>query len=129
MTKKKSWKGLLIVSCLLGSIGVWLCFGDRGLIHLYRTEMDRQIHLDKIRQLAAENQVLLEEVHRLRTDMEYVESVARRELNLIKKNEVIYRFAREVPATGIVKSTRLKVLESKKEGASKKEVQRHEKNE
>jgi cell division protein FtsB len=27
--------------------------------------------------------------------MKYVESVARRELNLIKENEVIYRFSKE----------------------------------
>ena len=37
-------------------------------------------------------QELLEEIKRLRTDMKHVESIARREFNLIKKNEVIYRF-------------------------------------
>jgi len=70
----------------------WLGFGEQGLIHLYRTEMERKAYVDRIHQLAEENQNLLEEVHRLRTDMEYIESVARKELSLIKKNETIYRF-------------------------------------
>lgn len=51
--------------------------------------------MDKIRRLAGENQDLLEEIDRLRTDMKYVESVARRQLNLIKENEVIYRFEKK----------------------------------
>ena len=51
--------------------------------------------MDKIRRLAEENQDLLEEIDRLRTDMKYVESVARRQLNLIKENEVIYRFEKK----------------------------------
>ena len=57
--------------------------------------MERQAHVDKIRLLAEENRTLMEEVRRLRNDMNYVESLARRELNLIKKNEVIYRFGTE----------------------------------
>jgi len=90
--KPKFWKIPLIILCLLIGIVAWLGFGEQGLIHLYRTEMERQAHMDKIRRLAKENQDLLEEIDRLRTDMKYVESVARRQLNLIKENEVIYRF-------------------------------------
>lgn len=127
--KRRSWKTPLIVSCLLGSIGAWLCFGDRGFIHLYRTEMDRQSHMARIRQLAEENQALLEEVHRLRNDMQYVESVVRKELNLIKKNQVIYRFAKEVTASHTVSSMQVKADKSEVEGASEREVQSYEKNE
>ena len=54
--------------------------------------MERQAYLDNIRLLAEENRALLDEIHRLRSDMKYVESVARKELNLVKENEVIYRF-------------------------------------
>ena len=90
--KRKSWKIPLIVLCFLGAIAAWLAFGERGFLHLYYAEMERQDHIDRIRRLAEENRALLEEINRLRTDIEYVESVARRELNLIKRNEVIYRF-------------------------------------
>ena len=59
-----------------------------------RTEIERQASIDRIRKLAEENEALIEEVQRFRTDMEYVESVARKELNLIRENEVIYRLGK-----------------------------------
>ncbi len=85
----------MILLCFLAPVMAWLGFGEQGLIHLYRTEMERKAYVDRIHKLAEENQTLLEEVHRLRTDMEYIESVARNELSLIKKNEIIYRFDKE----------------------------------
>ena len=82
---------------LIMGVGIWLWFGERGFIRLYRTESERQTYMERIRRLARENQALLDEVHRLRTDMEYVESVARRQLDLVRRNEVIYRFNMEEP--------------------------------
>jgi cell division protein FtsB len=76
---------------------VWLGFGERGLIQLHKTEIERQACVDRIRELDEENQVLTEEIGRLRTDMKYIESVARKELNLIGKNEIIYRFDSDKP--------------------------------
>ena len=90
--KAKTLKLLLIVLCFSGAIVAWLGFGERGLIHLYRTENERQELAERIDRLTKENQVLFEEVHRLRTDMGYIESVARKQLNLIKSNEIIYKF-------------------------------------
>ena len=83
---------MVVVLCFLGPLLAWLGFGDRGLFHLYRKEMERQAYVEKIRSLAEENQKMLEEIHRLRSDLNYVESVARKELNLIKPNELVYRF-------------------------------------
>lgn len=80
---------------VLGSILAWLAFGERGLIRLYRTEIEREACIDRIRQLAEENQTLVEEIHRLNTDMDYVESVVRKDFNLIKENEVMYRFNKD----------------------------------
>ena len=90
--KTKVWKLALLILCFLAPLLAWLGFGDRGLIHLYHKEMERQAHVEKIRQLAEENRSMLEEVRRLRNDMKYIESVARKELNLIKQNEIVYRF-------------------------------------
>jgi len=94
-----SKKGLLKFSCIsllfLTLMAAWLGFGERGFIHLYRMEKDRQAHIERIRKLEKENQTLLEEIKRLRTDKEYLESVARTELGLLKDNEVLYRFSGE----------------------------------
>lgn len=93
--KKKFWKIPLIVICILAPLATWLGFSDHGFVHLYRTEMERQAYMERIRQLTEENQALLDEINRLRTDKDYIESVARKQFNMIKKNEVIYRFELE----------------------------------
>ena len=91
---KKILKIPLILLCFAGPIAGWIWYGEGGMVRLCRTEVERQECLDRIRKLVAENQALIEEVHRFRTDMTYVESVARAELNLIRENEVIYRFGK-----------------------------------
>jgi cell division protein FtsB len=93
--KSKFWKIPVILLCGLIGIVAWLGYGQQGLINLYRTEMEREAYIDRIRQLAEENRALLKEIERLRSDMKYVESVARRQLNLIKEDEVIYRFEKK----------------------------------
>lgn len=94
---RKNRNVAIIILCLLGVLVVWLGFGRRALVHLYHTEMDRQTYVERIRRLTAQNQELLKEVERLRTDLKYIEFVARRELSMIKPNEVIYRFKKETP--------------------------------
>ena len=97
---KRSWRVPVILICCAGLVAAWLGYGEKGLVHLYRTRMERQACRERIRRLAKENQALFDEVQRLRTDMTYVESVARKELNLIRKNEVIYRFRSSDPNAG-----------------------------
>ena len=124
--KRRFWKFALVFLCFLGPLLAWLGFGNRGLVHLYRKEMERQAYVDTIRQLAEENQAMLEEIHRLRTDMKYVESVARKELNLIKENEIVYRFDNDKTRSNAVKTIqpKTKPIEDKR---SEREVQGDEK--
>lgn len=119
--KKKTWKILLIILCLLAPVVVLLGLGDRGLIHLYRTEMERQAYVEKIRELARENEKLMEEIRRLRTDMKHIESVARKELNVIKENEIIYVFGKEER-----RNNRLKGVAPKAEHADENEEVKEE---
>jgi len=95
--KRSHWQGMLIIVFLLGLIVAWLGFGEQGLIHLYRKDMERQAYLERIQRLTDENHSLQKEIRRLRTDMEYMEYVIRKELNLIKDNEIIYRFKKKSP--------------------------------
>ncbi len=89
---KKILKVPLLLMGFAVPIAGWIWYGEGGMVHLFQTEGERQACLDRIRKLVAENQALIEEVQRFRTDMNYVESVAKNELNLIRENEVIYRF-------------------------------------
>jgi cell division protein FtsB len=106
--KRKFWKFALLILCFLAPLLAWLGFGDNGLIHLYHKEMERQARVETIRQLAEENQSMLEEIRRLRTDMKYIESVARKELNLIKQNEIVYRFDKKDDHDNTVKDIQSK---------------------
>ncbi len=78
--------------CLLAS---WLAFGDRGFIYVYKKDRERQEYLKKIEDLKKENQKLMEEIERLSNDSDYIEETARRELNMVRDGEVIYRFKNE----------------------------------
>jgi len=91
----KKWnlsKLILAAACILGPLLGWLVFGERGFLHLYRAEQERQEYIEKIRQLSEQNQIMLDEIEKLRNDMDYIEHLARTELNMVKKNEIIYKF-------------------------------------
>lgn len=83
---------ILISIGVLAPLMVWLIFGERGLLHLYHAELERQEHMERIRTLAEENRAMMAEIERLRNDMKYIEQLARKELNMVKPNETIYRF-------------------------------------
>ena len=116
----------MVFLCFFGPLVAWLGFGNQGLVQLYRKEMERQAYVDTIRQLAEENQSMLEEIRRLRTDMKYVESVARKELNFVKQNEIVYRFDNDNTRSNDVKTIqpKTKPIEDKR---TEREVQGDEK--
>jgi cell division protein FtsB len=89
---KNILKFSLLALLFLGLVGAWLGFGERGFIHLYRMDRERQTYLEKINKLERENRELLDEIQRLRSDREYVESLGRREMGLLKEDEIMYRF-------------------------------------
>ena len=95
LNKKNFLKVSLLTLFVVGLIVVWLAFGERGFIHLYRMEKERQAYLEKIRKLEEANKELLDQIGRLRKDKEYIEAVARKELGLVKENELIYKFSKE----------------------------------
>jgi len=72
-------------------------------MQLYRSEKERQACVARILAVAQENQALMSEIDRLTNDMEYLAGVARKELHVVKDNEVIYRFHPETAARQEVK--------------------------
>jgi cell division protein FtsB len=116
LTRKKAMKFLLISICILGPLAAWLVFGEYGLNRLHRKEMERQAYLENIRRLREENQALMEEANRLRHDRNYIESVVRNELHLVKPDEIVYRSKKKAEEESDVKrSTRETQQENKGE--------------
>lgn len=85
-----SLAGLALFSLLL-----FIVFGDYGLAdyNLLRQERDRL--LLKNAQLEAENRSLYRQIERLKTDLDYIENVARQELGMIGKDEVIIQLKKK----------------------------------
>lgn len=92
LRRKEAFKFTALGFLFLALMAAWLGFGERGFIHLYKIEKERQVYADKIRDLELENLKLLDEINRLRSDRDYIESQARKELGLLKEEEVLYRF-------------------------------------
>ena len=95
LTRKEALKLTTLALLFLALMVAWLGFGERGFIHLYRKDKERQAYKEKIEKLEQENQELLEEIQRLRSDRSYIESMGRRELGLVKEGEILYRFKKE----------------------------------
>ena len=83
---------ILILSFIAFLLLVWLGLGQHGLIDLYKIQKEKGRYLAIINDLKEKSRILTAEIRRLREDPKYFESVARRELGLVKANEIIYRF-------------------------------------
>jgi cell division protein FtsB len=79
--------GIGVLFCLLISI----IFGENGFADLKRLKTERDVLLKTNNELIQENLSLCREIERLKNDPEYVENVARKELGVIGKDEVVVK--------------------------------------
>ncbi len=86
-------KNILIALTLLlmSSLFIFIVFGENGLVDLHRLKTERDHLLQKNEALTQENLSLYREIERLKEDPEYVENIARQELGVIGKDEVILK--------------------------------------
>ncbi len=68
-----------------------IIFGDKGIVDLQRLKADREDLIGLNMRIERKNQELFREVNRLKSDPDYIESIARRELGLVGKKEVIFK--------------------------------------
>jgi cell division protein FtsB len=87
------WVLLLILSFSMGSL---LLFGKKGLFRLYNLRQEKEQLLQANLNLQDENERLVKTIDRLQNDRDFIEDTIRKELNFIKKNEVIYQLEPEV---------------------------------
>jgi cell division protein FtsB len=71
-----------------------ITFGNRGLVDNYVVR-ERLISLKKSnRDIVDENNRLKRTIVLLRNDLSYIEMVARNELGMVKKGDLVYRFTK-----------------------------------
>ena len=94
--KKNYVAYFLMFCCLAVFLFVWLAFGPHGLIDLYGMRKEKEKSLTQIQELREKNKELTAEIRRLKGDPEYLESIVRKELGMVRENEIIYRFKRDL---------------------------------
>ncbi len=67
-------------------------FGERGLLRIYHLTKEKEDIQKRAEVLKSENEQLKREIEALKTDRRYLESLARKDFGLVRKNEVIYQF-------------------------------------
>jgi cell division protein FtsB len=90
MTKKQ--RILLSVSALLLlALFFFIIVSEHGLADLRFLKREHDQLVDENRLLSRENQAISIEIHRLKHDPAYIESIARQELGMIGKDEIILK--------------------------------------
>jgi len=75
-------------------------FGERGLLRIHHLKKEKQEVQRHFEELKAENEKLKREIEALKSDRRYLESIARKDFGLVRRNEIIYQFpAAEKPVT------------------------------
>ena len=85
-------KVLLYSMLIITVVGAWAVFGPYGALKYYGVASELDEILAQNEQLREANASLRQEIDKLKHDPVYLEEVARRQFDLIKKNEVIYEF-------------------------------------
>lgn len=83
--------GRYFVAALLAMV-VLIVFGDRGLLDY--TEIKEKLSLLETEnsRISSENEQLRERIVLLRSNQDYLELIARRDLGMVREGEIIYRF-------------------------------------
>ena len=82
---------IAVIILSLFSLLLFIVFGENGLadLNLLKTERDGLISQNE--ELVQKNLSLYREIERLKNDPKYVEDVARQELGVIGKDEIIFK--------------------------------------
>jgi cell division protein FtsB len=67
-------------------------FGERGLLRINHLTREKKQIEEQVAALQTENDQLKREIEALKTDRRYLESIARKDFGLVRKNEIIYQF-------------------------------------
>jgi len=77
---------LLIIIVMLG----YAVFGERGVIRIMKAERQKQQLEVELVALKQEQQLLRDEIDRLKNDKDYWELLARKKLGMVREGELIY---------------------------------------
>jgi len=83
---------LYLLGALILAVAVVTVIGERGALHLWRLRGEKSQLDEQNYRLQKENEALRQRIVRIRHDDQYLEKLAREELNLVRPGDVVYRF-------------------------------------
>jgi cell division protein FtsB len=86
---RRTW---LIPGVCLAFILFFTVFGERGLLRIYEMKQEKQRIERSVAELRLDNQKLRLTIAALHSDRHQLERIARKELGLVRPNEIIYQF-------------------------------------
>jgi cell division protein FtsB len=84
-----------MAALVVGYFTLLLVFSDRGLMKFFEVARTHRQLAQEIQRLKQKNEELRQRAHALRDDSDTIEGIARQELGLAKKGELIYQFQQE----------------------------------
>lgn len=82
---------LYVFGTLISLLTLVTIVGERGALHLWRLHGEKNNLDEQNYRLQRENEALRQRIWRFRNDNNYLEKLAREELNLVRPGEVVYR--------------------------------------
>ncbi len=91
--KIKKYKPLIcfICICLIATL-YWVLYAPYGAVEYSQIDSDIKKLSSDIEMLSNQNNAMKEEINKLQNDSQYVEDIARKDLGLLKKNELVFEF-------------------------------------
>ena len=71
-----------------------ITFGNRGVVDNYLMSKKLDRLKSQTREISVENEQLKRKILLLRSDMNYIEMVARNDLGMVKKGDIVYRWTK-----------------------------------
>ncbi|MDI6741984.1 MAG: septum formation initiator family protein [Smithella sp.] len=86
--------GRLLIAFLL-LMSLLITFGNRGVVDNYLMSKKMASLKTQNEEITAENNDLKQKIILLRDDINYIEMIARNELGMVKKGDIVYRWAKQ----------------------------------
>ena len=86
---------LIIIIPAMLSMLIFIFFGSNGLMDMNRLKGKRNLITEKNTKLTKKNISLYRKIERLKHDIGYIENVARQELGLVEKSEVVCKLGKK----------------------------------
>ena len=85
---------LYVLGSLILLLSLVTIVGERGALHLWRLGGEKSRIDEQNYRMQRDNEMLRQKVSRVRHDNHYLEKLAREELNMARRGEVVYRFSK-----------------------------------